>query len=141
MINQWLEFKYILVYENSRRFIPHMFNDERIASYSYVRWFPVSNTVRTDIVKMIVRSQMDLNDYYINIGNVKIDDETGFTSDTTSTRILPYKNQMQNAITYELSQTRVVYTRTVYSILDFFSDIGGLQGALAPFFAIFVGIF
>ena len=55
-IDKWLEFKYILVCENSRRFIPHMFDDERIASYSYVKWFPVSRSVRTDIVKTIVRT-------------------------------------------------------------------------------------
>ena len=31
-----------------------------------------------------------------------------------------------------MSATRIEYTRTVYSILDLLSDVGGLFGALGP---------
>ena len=32
------------------------------------------------------------------------------------------------------------YTRKVYSILDFFSDVGGLFGAIRPIFTIVLGV-
>lgn len=33
-IQDWLVFKYMLVLENSKRFIPHEFKDKRIQAYS-----------------------------------------------------------------------------------------------------------
>lgn len=65
----------------------------------------------------------------------------GFEAEVTSSRILPYKTQMWNSITYELSQTRHEYTRTVYSMLDFLGDIGGLFSALGPLCGVIVTAF
>ena len=53
------------------------------------------------------------------------------------TRFLPYNNTFHNAVTYELSNANVTLTRSVYGILDWLRDIGGLWGAL---YAICVGL-
>ena len=65
----------------------------------------------------------------------------GFDKYIAPSRILPYKNKMHNSITYEMSLSRVEYTRTVYSTLDFLRDIGGLFAALGPAFGIIVTVF
>ena len=42
-----------------------------------------------------------------------------------------------NAVTYELSNTKNIYYRTVYGFLDWLRDIGGLYGSI---YAICFGI-
>ena len=39
-----------------------------------------------------------------------------------------------------MSLSRIQYTRTVYSYLDFLRDIGGLLSAIGPLFGIFIAI-
>ena len=77
----------------------------------------------------------NLNDVQIDVGDLLEDNDFGFYSEKSGFRILPYDNYMHNAITFELSRTRIDYTRTVYSVFDFLGDIGGLYGALGPTFA------
>ena len=48
------------------------------------------------------------------------------------TRTMPYTNRMQNAITFEMNLSKKIFYRSVYSSLDFISDIGGLFGAIQP---------
>ena len=47
---------------------------------------------------------------------------------------MPYKNTMQNAITFEMSLSRKEFSRTVYNIMDFMRDMGGLFTALGLIF-------
>ena len=82
-----------------------------------------------------------MNDYRISVGSIQVDQVNGFDKIVAPSRIMPYKNKMHNSITYEMSLSRVEYTRTVYSILDFLRDIGGLFSALGPFFGIIVTVF
>ena len=48
---------------------------------------------------------------------------------------------MQNSVTFEMNLTKKIYLRSVYSSLDFISDIGGLFGALMPLFTAILTIF
>ena len=56
-------------------------------------------------------------------------------------RIMPYANRYQNAITLELSLSQIEMKRRVYNFLDFLSDLGGLFSTLGPFCGIIVTIF
>ena len=47
-------------------------------------------------------------------------------------RTIPYDNTMLITITYEMFLSKRIYYRSVYSSLDFNSDIGGLFGAISP---------
>ena len=75
------------------------------------------------------------------MGNLLIDKDSGFEIETTATRTLPYKNLIWNAITYEMSNTRQEFTRTVYGFLDLLRDLGGLFAAIHPPFTLLVGLF
>ena len=57
------------------------------------------------------------------------------------TRLMPYRNQMQNAITFEMNLNKKKYFRRVYSFLDFLSDLGGLFGATRPIILAILTIF
>ena len=84
---------------------------------------------------MLTRTMANLNDHHINIGNLLEDSDFGFDLETSSFRFLTYDNLMHTSLTFELSTTRIDYTRTIYSMFDFLGDIGGLHGALVPIFA------
>ena len=84
---------------------------------------------------MLTRAKTNLNDSHMDIGNLLEDNDDGFDLEKDSLRILPYDNYMHNSLTFELSRTRLDYTRTVYSVFDFLGDIGGFHGALVPTFA------
>lgn len=86
---------------------------------------------------MVTRSHIEINDEIVTVGSLGEHVDEGFSIADKPSRLISYKNKIQFAVTYELSQTRIAYMRIVYSILDFFSDIGGLYGALQP---IFLGI-
>ena len=48
------------------------------------------------------------------------------------TRSIPYDNTVLITITYEMFLSKIIFYRSVYSSLDFISDIGGLFGAVSP---------
>ena len=92
-----------MILENTKRFISHEFHEGRIESESRFNWFPIAVNQRTDSVRLIERQVMNLRDYTFNIGSLFSDQESGFTNQKTSNRILPYKNKLWNSITIELS--------------------------------------
>ena len=56
-------------------------------------------------------------------------------------RLYDFSDNVQMAVTYELSQDVTIIRRTVYSLLDLLGDIGGLAGALRALFTVAVIIF
>ena len=104
-----------------------------------MKWFALDGTVRKDMPKIITRSSMELNDYIMNVGDLLEDSDEGFYMETMGMRTLPYENLIHNSITFEMSLARMSYSRSVYGILDFLGDIGGLESALSPICAFIVG--
>ena len=64
----------------------------------------------------------------ISIEGFNQDDVRVLTLGVEPSRILPYINQIQNSITYEVSRTRTLIVRKDYSLFDWFGDIGGFLG-------------
>ena len=56
-------------------------------------------------------------------------------------RLYDFDDNVQLAVTYELSRDLRIIRRSVYSILDLLGDIGGLAGALRALFSFAVIIF
>lgn len=81
---------------------------------------------------MVERSALMMNDATYAIGDLMQESDKGFSLREEARRFLPYVQPFQNAITFEVSLTRSLYQRTVYSAMDLLSDIGGLFGALKP---------
>ena len=47
-ITKWLEFKYIITYQNSRNFIQHDFSHNRINELAAIQYFALNPTGRID---------------------------------------------------------------------------------------------
>ena len=89
---------------------------------------------------MVTQTHLKLNDYHWSVGDLRKDQHKGFDIDVTETRVLPYNNRLQNAITFEMSMNLNEYTRTVYSIMDFMSELGGLFSAITLIFGTIIGV-
>lgn len=101
----------------------------------------MSQNIRTDTVIIMQRLDINMNDYRFNVGSLFNDKVVGFENYQAPSRILPYNNLFMNAITFEMSLSQIEYKRTVYSFLDFLSDLGGLFGILVPLCTVIVTIF
>ena len=139
-IEQWMQLKFILTLDNTKTFIANEFEDRRIQKQATIHWYPVSHTSRADYVNLVTRANFNLNDYIFNLSNMRIDLQTGFDIEKRNTRNIPYKNLFQNSVTYEISLTRLHYTRIVYSFLDLMKDVGGLFSAIGPLFGLIVSL-
>ena len=86
-IEQWMKFRYILTVENTKQFIQHEFEDDGIEKTSEIYWHALNYKDRTDYVKMIHRTSIELKDDYWGIKNTNHD---GFFLQKGGTRSLPY---------------------------------------------------
>ena len=120
--------RYLVTLENEKRFIEHKFNQDRVVASAETKWFPLNSQSRSDYVRLITRTRMDLEDDYWGFQS---EGDKGFFTELKPTRNLPYSNKFQNAITYEVSLEQRFYYRKVYTSLDFLSEIGGIFSALS----------
>ena len=134
-------FKYALLLTNQKKFASHKFQQERIQRLSETRWFALNSENRNDNVFQMQRTELEFDDNYFNVAGLFTHFDSGFQYLQMPMRTLPYTNYMQNAVTFEMNLTKKMYYRSVYSSLDFISDIGGLFGALMPLFTAILTIF
>jgi len=57
-IASWMEYKYIVILENEKKFVQHKFGKDRVDAKSTTRYFPMNYNSRLDYVKMIYRSDV-----------------------------------------------------------------------------------
>ena len=124
--------KYILFGYNNRRFAKDKFGVERIVEKVSTEWYPMTPSARIDYPTKLTRTNITLNDSQMNYAGLATESEVGFFLDVYPSRVLPYLNNWQNALTIEMSLDLRVYHRKVYSWGDYVSDMGGLFGALSP---------
>ena len=82
-----------------------------------------------------------LSDSIFAVGGLMTELKKAFFVESEVNRNLGYNNSFQNSITFEMSQTKRVFVRKVYTVLDIMGDLGGLSGALFSIFASIIGIF
>ena len=65
-----------------------------------------------------------------NLGDLTMEQEISFSYEPDHLRLIPYGKDWLRSVTYEISLSEMIYTRTVYSGLDFLRDMGGLFAAI-----------
>ena len=126
---------------NSKLFVHSEFSDTRILKRMSGKLYPLSSDARIDYVNTIKRTSMKFNDRLFNFVGLTTEHEHGFYLEQNANRGLSYKNRWQNALTLELDLDNIEYHRQVYTILDYFSDVGGLFGAVSPIFMTLLAVF
>ena len=104
---------------------------------SEVRWYSLNNESRDDNVNLATRGFLELADEYISVGTDQ-EEETSFFIERKPKRSLGYDNKFQNSITYEMSLDQERYVRRVSTILDLFSELGGLFTSISRIFLLII---
>ena len=103
-----------------------------------MEWVQVNTQAQISIPYKIVTSELELQDKLLNF-----DDYTAESSQVFRILKQPISSYekdevVQLDITFEMDKDLRFVSRDGYTILDLFSDIGGIQGMLISFFAIFM---
>lgn len=89
----------------------------------------------------VLLTQLDLSDQIESIAGSGQLELTMFHTVTGPIRFYDFKDNVQFAVTYELSLDLHVINRKVYGLLDFLGDIGGLTGSLRAIFTLAIMVF
>ena len=82
-----------------------------------------------------------MSDSYFTFTSYFADIEECFKIDSSPPRELPFKNSFQNAMTFELLDSKQLYIRSVYSVLDLLAQVGGLKTMFGTLCTVIVIIF
>ena len=91
-IDAFLEFKYILLLQNERKFIQYEFGEGSINRVASLKWYGVNPNSRSDFVLKFQRTIIGLADSLFSVAGLDSVSEQGFYSTDAATRELPYVN-------------------------------------------------
>ena len=85
-------------------------------------------------------TQLDLLDKIMDIG-FRREEKQLFDLKSDGFRVWDFPDNVQCVVSYEFNRDLTTVRRTVYSILEFLGDLGGLAGSLVALFTVSVLIF
>lgn len=87
-------------------------------NFSRISWTGLTPSTRTDKVKQVTFNDIQLtrSPAGFSFEGPNLYTERILTLETSAPRILPYKNKMHNAVTYEVNHKRVMIQRIDYSL-------------------------
>ena len=109
-----------------------------IHKFSKTSWYSISTVVRQDFPKKITVTDVNWDGWRLGVGNFFDYSVQFFNSLPQVTRIMPYLEQYQVGITYEIESTQIELERQDLTVFDWISDVGGL-GFLFSAATLFVG--
>ena len=93
----------------------------------------MNSVIRQESIVQVEVGRIDIQDAYVQLGSFTSEDIEIFNTRFTGFRPIEFDNLSQFGVVYEVNLDLTTYTRTVYSFLDWVSDIGGLSTAIAAF--------
>ena len=138
---EWINRKFLLVLENQIEFNKAEVESSKLKRSSRLVWNVISPQVRVDIYNKIELTRLDLQDKIGSLSQIDKELYNIFYVRPDSTRMYDFKDNVQIAVTYELSPDLHTVRRQVYSLLDYLGDLGGLAGALHGLFTVSIIIF
>ena len=140
-ILDWISGLYIVLLYNQVRFDAESMWEGAYVYESRIKYIPVSSMIRQLIPYRLSVTNLYLQDAMeIELGDLTIHRKKGLFRIDQET-IMPYekKNNVWVSVTVERELDLTELQRNTYTLFDFVSDLGGLQGFLFSFFAVFVG--
>ena len=119
------------MYYNQIRFDSLKYGLESVTQESHMKWLGINTQQQTTIPFEIRTTKLLLQDEVINLDDfTELEDETVFRFEQLPSRSYEKDYDVQLDITVEMNLNQVQIARDGYTVLDFISDIGGMQGIL-----------
>ena len=142
-ITKFFKNKFLLLHANQIRFDSEGFFKNAAVKESRVQWLTINTQVKQNLPYAISTMDLELQDNkLLSFDELTRDDiESVFRLDGLP--ITSYERadeSVQVSITLERSMNLTVVSRDVYTLLDWFSDIGGIQGIFISLIGLFLGV-
>ena len=143
-IEEFLQNKYLLLVMNQVRFDSENYGEEAIIKESKVKWLTINTQTRVTYPFALNKQLLLLQDKLFNFDDyTELENEDVFRfNELPSQSYEKYGEQdlpVQMNLTFERDMNLVVVVRDGYTVLDWISDIGGIQGILISAIAIMIG--
>ena len=119
------------MYYNQIRFNSFKYGQESISRESHMKWLGINTQQQITIPFEVRTTKLLLQDEVINLDEItELEDETVFHLEQMPQRSYEKDEDVQLDITVEMNLNQLVIARDGYTLLDFISDIGGMQGMM-----------
>ena len=102
--------------------------------------FPLTPDYPTEDIYQIERTYVELNDKPMSLVNLRKDNFEGFELNKLASRLIN-DGVLDRVVTFEMSLKRKFYKRSVYNVIDFLADIGGLFNSFRVLAFVMVSVF
>ena len=96
--------------------------------------------MKQESVMLVSVGTVDMQDSYYFQAEFTLEESTIFKPNQNGMRPMEFDNLHWFGVTYEMSLNKDHYTRTVYSSLDWLSDIGGISTAISAMFGLLIKV-
>ena len=129
-IDEWLKKKYILVYENQWDYNVNTYGREkRLMPVSRFDFITIDPYHKKQDIREVRIEDVTFHDSLLQIGSLTSDSAKFFSITDGKSRPI-WEREDLYMVRYEMSLDKVEHERTVYGILDWLGDVGGLLEAL-----------
>ena len=126
-IEKFISTSYILVIENQMHYYHHKGtgSDEMVMKSTQYSWHSISTLIRADFTRYIKKQQLTWSWSRIGLG---LDDRTevSYHQQNGQARHLPYDNNFQVAVTFEIDPMMQEFIRQDYTWFDWLASFGGV---------------
>ena len=121
--------KFILTLTNEKKFDSRNYEkDSLVIETSHLTWHPVFSKERKELINLIKIGHLSIQDnFYFHVGDLTADDHKTFNVVQAGERPYEHTDHVHFCLNYEMSRNLVQYDREVYTTLDWFGNLGGLQ--------------
>ena len=130
MIEQTLRGSFIVLLANEIRFDDRNYGEEAILRESKIIWERISINYQQQIPIKITRTELNLQDEYINLGSPTKTSADVFELDMQSRKPYELDETLVAVVTFEMNLDQHVIIRLHYSFLDLLSGLGGFLKAV-----------
>lgn len=131
--------KFILLIFNQVRFDSTLYGYNSIIPETRSIWLPINTQAQQTVPFKVATTHSYLQDMFVNLDSLtEIEDERVFRFNLEPFKSYEKDYDVQVDITIEMDLNLTVVARDIYTGLDWISDIGGIQGMLISFVAVFM---
>jgi len=127
---------------NQKRFDSGKYGDQSVKEEARLLWLPINTQMRQTIPYKVSKTHLYLQDRDINLNSITLDQDSSiFKIEPLPVRSQEKDLNVQMELTIERNLDLTQLERSGYTLIDVFSDIGGIQSILISGITILINFF